>query len=208
MRPCAGYFNLGCWVARVFWSRLVRQRVWAQDADELADIKAEIAAIQSNLARVSNVTAKLTTQLESTTARLDALQSSSSQNTGDLRKLEEKVETAIVENVKDLDDKLEQLRHIVDDISAQTPGGYVPNLGQMQMNQSFGEVTVRNQMTSPQMVSINGEEHWVQPLGGTITVNVRPGVVSTSLPGFEAPRAWNVGPANGYKVRVDIVPRP
>lgn len=200
-------FQLGLLGCACFIVAVTSPSLWAQGANELDDIKAKIASIQSSLSGVADSASKLAENIAATNAKLDALQAASSQNTSDLRKLEEKVDSEIDARVSELDDKLEQLRRIVDDISAEAPGGYIPNLGQIQMNQPFGEITIRNQMESLQIVSVNGEEHWVQPLGGTVKVNVRPGVVSTSLPGYEEPKSWHVGPANGYKVRVDIVPR-
>lgn len=111
-------------------------------------------------------------------------------------------------DVNELKAQVSELRGIVDAISTQTPDGLrIPNLGNVQLNQRVGTFIVRNQMRTPQRIIVNDELRWVAALGGVERFQVRPGMVTTALPGVEGPKAWHVGPGNGYTTEIYIVGR-
>jgi hypothetical protein len=111
---------------------------------------------------------------------------------------------------RQFDKSVFDLQGVVDrlgEISENRPGiGHVPVLSRQARETPFAQTLVINEMQFPVWASVNGVFRELQPRE-TWPVQVRPGTVTTTLPGYEAARNWVVGAENGYQLTIRITPR-
>jgi outer membrane murein-binding lipoprotein Lpp len=164
----------------------------------------------------------LTTAVANLTAKVDQL---SKKVDGFVTK--EHLENRLREEVEGINSRIDQLKDLVGDVSAQvdqisvaTPTGkYYPNIrGNMQTNPEFraelsqavhesmratGTLVVTNYTATPQQLVVNGQIYTVPPFSPPQRYEVPAGTLVTHLLNYEPPKNWTIAPPR-YEQRIGI----
>lgn len=158
----------------------------------LQELERKVNAFSSEYVTRSEFSAAMAKQAQINQDMTDVNQ----QLQGEIAALRSEFETASNE-LKDVVDKLGQISRPSGD------GGFVPVT---RFSSPIGKVIVVNRMPSAQDIYVDGRLVQLPGYGTSAPIPVNPGTISTSIPGFEGPKNWNIGPSNDYTLVIYINP--